>query len=127
MTVLGQNIDNYKWQNRVVVLMVNEENHPDLRTQLALFSQQLNELDDRKMIVIQSYPDFYKVGLDNRIKRTSNLQYFENKQQNVSFEVLLYGLDGGLKYRKEGVVNPEELYKIIDVMPMRQYEVDNKN
>jgi hypothetical protein len=42
------------------------------------------------------------------------------------FTVLLVGKDGGVKLRREGRVKLDEVFSLIDTMPMRQREVREK-
>ena len=42
------------------------------------------------------------------------------------FTVILVGKDGGEKYRAERVVDPDELFALIDMMPMRRREMRGK-
>ena len=42
------------------------------------------------------------------------------------FTVILVGKDGGEKYRAERVVDPDELFALIDTMPMRRREMRKK-
>jgi hypothetical protein len=44
---------------------------------------------------------------------------------NEAFEIILIGLDGGIKLRKNDIVSREELFSIIDAMPMRRNEMRN--
>ena len=43
------------------------------------------------------------------------------------FTVLLIGKDGGLKLRREGGVELDEIFSLIDTMPMRQREMREKS
>lgn len=42
------------------------------------------------------------------------------------FEILLIGLDGGVKLRQDKVIDAETLFARIDAMPMRRQELENK-
>lgn len=49
-----------------------------------------------------------------------------NKKYKVkpnAFEVVLVGKDGGEKHRSTAVLKPQELFAIIDAMPMRRSEM----
>ena len=39
------------------------------------------------------------------------------------FKLVLVGKDGGVKLEKDAVLQPEELFAVIDRMPMRQREM----
>ena len=51
-------------------------------------------------------------------KQIENLRLTEG-----SFEIILIGKDGGIKFRDNSPVQSSDLYKIIDRMPMRQAEM----
>ena len=54
-------------------------------------------------------------------------EVFKNRHKsNKEFEVKLIGLDGGIKLTKNEIIYIEELYRIIDSMPMRMSEIKNK-
>ena len=42
-----------------------------------------------------------------------------------NFEVILIGLDGSIKLRQENILLKEDLFRIIDSMPMRISEMGN--
>jgi putative N-acetylmannosamine-6-phosphate epimerase len=44
-------------------------------------------------------------------------------RNETGFEVILIGKDGGVKKRKTELMTTEELFAIIDSMPMRQSEM----
>lgn len=56
----------------------------------------------------------------------SNELYSEYKTRNNSFEVLLIGLDGGVKLRQAEVLSNEKLFGRIDQMPMRRRELQRQ-
>lgn len=41
----------------------------------------------------------------------------------VETAILLVGKDGGIKLRRNGVLEPRDLFGLIDTMPMRQREM----
>ena len=43
------------------------------------------------------------------------------------FEVILIGLDGGIKLQQTEVLKKEALFNIVDAMPMRRNELNRKN
>ena len=55
----------------------------------------------------------------------------EDKHKNITddsdgYEVVLIGLDGGIKLKKQDVLTTKELYNVIDRMPMRLDELKHK-
>lgn len=49
--------------------------------------------------------------------------YKKYKADPAKFTVVLVGKDGGEKYRSNKVLQPAELFAIIDAMPMRKQEM----
>jgi hypothetical protein len=72
-------------------------------------------------------PGEYKTGLDGTNKKKSGRLYNEYKKTDSGFEVILLGLDGGIKLQQNELLNLEKLYATIDVMPMRRRELERKN
>jgi hypothetical protein len=53
--------------------------------------------------------------------------FLKYNQSEESFKVLLIGLDGGVKINQNEPIFLENLKEIIDRMPMRRSEIENKN
>ena len=90
-----------------------------------------DELRERKMLLV-----FYNDGVytfKNYVKDEEHILQdgkvvkldFQWKEEEP-FEVVLIGLDGGVKLRKESPLSKEDLYAIIDGMPMRRAELNRK-
>ena len=48
------------------------------------------------------------------------------KKTKNGFEIILIGLDGGIKLRQNELLSTRKLFELIDGMPMRQAEIRNK-
>jgi hypothetical protein len=51
---------------------------------------------------------------------------FREALQIDGFEIFLIGMDGGVKLRSKTPISVEELYAVIDAMPMRRREMRDK-
>ena len=60
--------------------------------------------------------------MSSEIPRPSAEVYFDYKSASKTFELVLIGLDGDEKMRRSDLMRPEDLYAIIDAMPMRRNE-----
>jgi len=118
----SQVLSSIQWKNRVLLLMSEDPNDPLVKQQISLFSQDNEELKERKLVLLQVFPNFNLMGADNAIKRNSEEVYFDYKSARKSFELVLIGLDGDEKFRRNDLIRPDDLYAIIDSMPMRRYE-----
>ncbi|NNK87282.1 MAG: DUF4174 domain-containing protein [Flavobacteriaceae bacterium] len=122
----AQDLNSYKWKNRLVIISVNDLNSSAYKRQLDLLFSDRNGLEERKIVVL--------AVLDSIFKDHSNNSWFIQKGTNSfglnsdsQFEMLLIGLDGGVKFRKSNPVTRKELYGLIDRMPMRRQELKTKN
>jgi hypothetical protein len=123
----AQDLSKYEWKNRLLLILVQDEKQADYTEQLKLLGADSMGLQERKLLIISVTPEQYKTGLDGKSWKKAPSLYIDFKGAKGNFEVILIGLDGGVKLRKETVLTLEELYSTIDVMPMRRYEIEKKN
>ncbi|MFY7669589.1 DUF4174 domain-containing protein [Tenacibaculum sp. MEBiC06402] len=131
----SQNLDlsEYKWKNRLVLIITN--GNSNLRKQqLNEFQSRLKEFEERKLIFFEIQPKRYrKIPLKIKTKEQDNWfytaqPYEKHKSKNTDFKVLLIGLDGGIKKQKTNkILTQEQLFTIIDGMPMRRRELKRNN
>jgi len=128
----GQRLDQYKWQNRILLIETTNKTNLNYKNQIKEFINLEAELADRKLIVYELVGDQYKKT--DYLARENNSEWAVRKTINKSilsrtaqFKVTLIGLDGGIKMEKEEVVKKEKLFGLIDTMPMRRWELENRN
>lgn len=119
----SQELSSRQWKNRVLLILSENPNDPMVKQQVSLFSKDAEEMKERKLLLLQVFPEFYLMGGDSAIRRTSTEVYFDYKSAKKSFELVLIGLDGDEKMRRAELIRPQDLYAIIDAMPMRRYEM----
>jgi hypothetical protein len=122
----AQDLSKHRWENRLILILTDDENNSAFQSQVAEFRKDLTGLNERKIIIYQVMPGEYKIGLngDNKIK--SARLYNDYKKTDAGFEVVLLGLDGRIKLQQNELLSLEELYAVIDVMPMRRREIEQK-
>ena len=120
----SQVLSSIQWKNRVLLVMSEDPNDPLVKQQVSLFSEDAEEMKERKLVLLQVFPEFYLMGGESAIRRTSAEVYFDYKSSKKSFELILIGLDGDEKMRRTELIRPDDLYAIIDAMPMRRYEMN---
>ena len=126
--IMAQDLSEHNWKNRIVLVFAND-------TSLKIFNKQLEELGkdlpgilDRKIVIYKILPNKYQRETFEENKwETSSKLFNDHKQTNSSFEVVLIGLDGGIKLSKNELLTTEELFSLIDSMPMRSQELKNMN
>lgn len=121
----AQNLSQHLWKNRVI-LILSEDNSAFERQMLA-FKANEKGMYERSLIVYHLKSDEYEqVMPKGDVQRSMNL-FKKNNQANVSFELILIGLDGGIKLRQKEFLSCEKLFAIIDSMPMRSADIKNRD
>ncbi len=121
-------LDEHFWQHRVLLIFAPNENHVSLQTQITLLTQKKTEVTERDLL-------FYKIFAKNGV--TPQLQLLSEKEtialrkkfniEEHQYVVILIGKDGKEKLRRWEIVMPQEIFELIDAMPMRQAEMSRKN
>ncbi len=105
-SAVGQNLNQFLWKNRLLILVVNT-NTKGLVKQKNLFEKNKETLNERDILVFEA---------TEQLKNQLNI---DNSFQGV----LLLGKDGTIKLKKNFVVSIEEIIVLIDGMPMRKAEL----
>lgn len=124
---VAQNISKHQWENRLVLILADDAESTMLKEQLDIFKANEPGLEDRKLLVYQILPEQYKIGLNQSGTWVSGEKLYKKYSSGLAaFEVILIGLDGGVKMRQSELLTVEDLFGTIDVMPMRRAELRSK-
>lgn len=119
----GQNITDYQWKHRIVLLVDDTIETPAMRSQLKSFLKQVDALEDREILIIQLTPKEVVV-YDRAESKLSTDATYRHLSISKGFKgVLLVGKDGGVKLKRTFEVQPEVIFTLIDGMPMRKSEL----
>ncbi|MEM7103355.1 MAG: DUF4174 domain-containing protein [Bacteroidota bacterium] len=126
-TLNAQDLSKYRWNNRLILVLFDDSVSDIYYQQIKHFIEDVEGMEDRKLMVYHVHPDKFTKGLksdpDWQFKTGLYQKYKKSKSQ---FEVVLIGLDGGVKLRKSEVLKRVELFSIIDGMPMRKAELRSR-
>ena len=121
----AQNLSQHLWKNRVILIL--SEDNAAFQRQMLAFKANEKGMYERSLIVYHLKSDEYEqVMPKGDVQRSMNL-FKKNNQANVSFELILIGLDGGIKLRQKEFLSCEKLFAIIDSMPMRSADIKNRD
>lgn len=120
---MGQQISDYQWKNRLVVLLTDSQDSQLYQLQLKDLKTDLQGLKERKILVITLTPNYQITGIDNGIEQKAVLNFKKLKKETDGFEVILVGLDGYIKLQQSKLLTHQELFAQIDRMPMRRDEI----
>ena len=124
----AQDLDKYQWKNRIILIITENEGSDFLNRQLQVFKDENKELKERKLKIFQVSPGKYRECFPREKDwTTAEKSIYELKKSNTDYEILLLGLDGGVKSRQTEILETEKLFDLIDSMPMRQAEMRRKN
>jgi len=123
----GQNIKQQQWKQRILLILTNDEHSVEYKRQLNEFNDTTLDFKERKLMVFRVTPNSYRIGFDETKKKASTELFKKYKKNKESVEVILIGLDGGVKLRKTSLLRKTALFALIDGMPMRKSELKNKN
>ncbi|TBW27893.1 DUF4174 domain-containing protein [Gramella sp. KN1008] len=126
--VTAQNPADYKWQNRAVVVFTDSTNSEKFEAQRKELTAGIKGFEERKLVLLHSTPGKFKqyLPMDSGWRDDVGI-YDQMLDKEADFEVILIGLDGGVKLRQREILESSYLFKIIDSMPMRQAELKRSN
>ncbi len=121
-----QDLSSHQWKGRLVLVLFDSVSIATYQDQIKQFQENENGLNERKLIIYHINPKEYKRGLLNSNWQRSKRLFNQYKKTDTHFEIILIGLDGGIKWRQSEFVSCKELFAVIDVMPMRRAELNKK-
>lgn len=122
----GQDIslESFQWEKRVLVLFTSHSDEESYQTQMKKFISLEEEFRDRDLIRISIFKEECSMLDGEFIPDSSSQNIRERLSPNESgYSIYLIGKDGGVKLKREEVLEPNELFRVIDRMPMRQREM----
>ncbi|MFN4762271.1 DUF4174 domain-containing protein [Gillisia sp. Q332] len=123
-TLSAQDLSVHRWENRLLILLTEDTEDINYKKQLEELSNCREGITDRKLIVYQSTRDNFRNGqLSEGEWKNSPDIYKKYKGNKPGFQVLLIGLDGGVKMDQAEMISCEKIFGTIDSMPMRKAEM----
>ena len=119
----AQQLDKYRWESRLLVLISNNEDTIASNKLINEIERDTAGLKERKLLIFKVYPNYYSVESE---PIEGEALYDKFNPEKVDFKFLLIGLDGRIKLEESYPLSKEDLYKIIDTMPMRASELKGK-
>lgn len=123
-TVSPLSLENLRWTQRILVISAEDESDARVQQQREAIADSRAAFEDRDMLLLT----LFDVGDSAAGERRLTEAEIASARQALgidtgSFRVLLVGKDGGIKLTRDTVVAPDEIYALIDTMPMRRQEM----
>ena len=124
----AQDISKHQWHHRLVLLISTQPDYTVAKEQMDALLSDLEGLGERKIKIYEVVANRYRFISPTDLKTDSewfNADSLSVKyaRDDVPFEIILIGLDGGVKLRQDNFVKTEDLFSLIDGMPMRRAEM----
>lgn len=118
----GQNLSDYQWTNRIIILSDQEQDFSKAKEALKTLSAFDKGLKERDLLIF-----IHRDG-----KRYDTNFKMVNKDIGKSIPknfigYFLIGKDGGIKSQKPYPIDPVSIFTLIDGMPMRRAEIKSDN
>lgn len=122
----AQNLSDYKWENRLIVLVDTGLKTNAMRSQLKILEAEADELKERDLLLFQLTPKTL-VSPNGKEIMLSTTEIYRSLSIPIDFKgIILIGKDGGVKLKKPFEVPAADIFAVIDGMPMRKSEIRNK-
>jgi hypothetical protein len=119
--------DQFKWKSRLLFLFASEKNDPRFLGLQWEISTRKSEVDDRNLVIfeiLESGPSRMDTTQIDPQTAASLRKHFDLPPK--TFMLILLGKDGGIKLKRNDRVKLEEIFSLIDSMPMRKDEMRQK-
>lgn len=117
-------LNDYRWQNRILLIYAEHSSDMVYSEQISHFAEHQDGIEERDLLVISIFADepslFGEKEMDENSTKQITGRYFSDAHE---FILILIGKDGGVKLRADELVSTENLFGLIDSMPMRRSEM----
>ncbi len=127
MTSFSQDLDKHLWKDRLLLVIGDSYQNPNLINQLQELNNNKQDLKERKLIVYQIIRTSFQQGIQKNTSTKKSAVYKRYNPFNEDFKIILIGLDGNIKLKSNKVLSPSQIFDKIDKMPMRKLELRTKN
>ncbi|MEM6855872.1 MAG: DUF4174 domain-containing protein [Planctomycetota bacterium] len=118
-------MEDFAWTHRPLLLFADERGQQNRDVQLQRVKANQDGLTDRDMVVVEIVDDQITIDGQPREADAAALRSRYDINPDEAFTVLLVGKDTGVKLRRDVPVTIDEVFGLIDSMPMRRQEMGN--
>ena len=117
-------LSQFQWKNRLLFLFAPNRDHPLFDTLHTSLAAQKAEVADRDLVIFEIL-ESGSSAMGTKYLDPQTAQSLREKFDLPSgeFTVLLIGKDGGIKLKHRDQIRLEDIFALIDAMPMRQQEM----
>jgi hypothetical protein len=121
-------LEAYQWNNRVLIVLAPSPDHPLYRTLESQISVHAGGVTDRDLVIFRLFEmGESRVGPKVLTKQQAFALRTRFSVKSGQYVVILIGKDGGIKLRREARTDLADIFGLIDSMPMRQKEMQERS
>lgn len=118
----------FQWKNRLLLLFAPNRNHPMFDALHKSLAARQSEASDRDLVILEilesSASSMNNESIDSETARLLREKFDPHQDE---FTVILIGKDGGIKLTRKEETKLDDIFALIDSMPMRQDEMRQRN
>jgi len=127
-SVDAQVLDQFKWKHRILIIQAHESSVDSLIQIKDSFAQEKEMVKDRRLLLMELVEGQLEIMNAGHVGLTWSSDYnLQFMNPDKDFQITLIGLDGEIKQIWNRLVSVEEVFQLIDAMPMRINELRRKN
>ena len=118
---------NFQGENRLLLVFAPDTTSADYRQQRTWLDDDPADVDDRDLLVyyfFENDPGYVGEKLIPTEAGQTALEKFQIEPEQ--FAIILIGKDGSVKFQADQPAAPDDIFDLIDQMPMRQQEMQQK-
>ena len=112
----SQNLSDYKWKNRVLILSDITDNRNNSKSAYNLVNSKLDAWKERDVILL------FLINKELMTAKGGRIKYKPELPKKFNGYILI-GKDGGIKLKETYPLIPKKVFELIDGMPMRKAEM----
>jgi hypothetical protein len=117
-------LDQYQWTNRLLFVFAPARREPSFHALHESLAAQKAGITDRNLVVFEVLESELSTENGEPLDaETARLLRERFRVPSGSFSVILVGKDGGVKLDRQDRTSLDEIFALIDSMPMRQSEM----
>jgi len=125
---LSMDLNQFQWKNRLLFIFAPQEGDSIFQALQSEISTQPDEISERDLVVFKIFetgPSYMETTrIDPQTAAAIRNKFAAPLGQ---FACVLVGKDGGTKLRRHAPVKLDEVFDLIDAMPMRREEMRQKS
>lgn len=115
--------EQHRWEHRLILIFADNTSQDIYQQQWSDLQADSTGLADRDILIYTLFPQGSPPKLDESLLIAIQKKYNPEKRP---FLCILIGKDGSIKSSKTTIYHRQEIFRLIDSMPMRQAEMRRK-